>query len=209
MKKKQLFGLIILLVTMLLIPNNINAKEEKVVCKYNYKDKELVYTINGKVDTPFTDGTDNFYHADNFNESYLKSGQSNNGEFVCPTIMIEESSLFKTIFSKPKNIDECNGTCTTLVANNNENKAVDTTAIGSVGIYNDDKYFVPYFRVLADDKIEWSIDGKTYISTNQLVTIKTSNNKKATIKLEKKLVDEIFKNGNLNPNVTIYRNYIS
>ena len=122
MKKKQLFGLIIMLITMLLIPNNINAKEEKVVCKYNYKNEELVYTINGKVDTPFTDGTDNFYHADNFNNDYLKSANSSSGNYICPTITIEESSLFKTIFSKPKNTDECNGTCTTLVANNTENK---------------------------------------------------------------------------------------
>lgn len=201
MKKKQLFGLIILLLTMLLIPNNINAKEEKVVCKYNYKDKELVYTINGKVDTPFTDGTENFYHADNFNESYLKSGQSNNGKFVCPTIMIEESSLFKTIFSKPKNIDECNGTCTTLVANNNENKAVDTTAISGVGIFNEDKYFIPYFRLLNDGTKEWSIDGMNYYSVFSSITV---NNSK--INIDKKLVDKIFNNNKLNKDVTLYRN---
>ena len=77
MKKKQLFGMILMIVSILFIPNNINAKEEKVMCKYMYKDKELVYTINSKVDVPFTDGENNWYHADNFKENYLKSAKTN------------------------------------------------------------------------------------------------------------------------------------
>ena len=89
--------MILMIVSILFIPNNINAKEEKVMCKYMYQDKELVYTINSKVDVPFTDGENNWYHADNFKENYLKSAKTNSINYVCPTITVEESSLFTTV----------------------------------------------------------------------------------------------------------------
>ena len=205
MKKKQLFGFIIMAIAMLLIPNNIYAQEEKVVCKYNYKDKELVYTINGKVDMPFTDGTDNFYHAENFAKSYLKSANSLDTKLVCPTITVEESSLFTTIFSKPRMNDECNGVCTTLNANNTKNKAVDTTAISAVGVYNEEKYFVPYFRLLADDTKEWSMNGEDYYDIASPINV-TISNKNIEVSINQKLINKIYQNNKLNDDVTIYRN---
>lgn len=207
MKKKQLFGMILMIVSILFIPNNINAKEEKVMCKYMYQDKELVYTINSKVDVPFTDGENNWYHADNFKENYLKSAKTNSINYVCPTITVEESSLFTTVFVNAKNDEDCNGKCTKINAVNyssKENisvkKAVDTTAIGSVGIYKENKYFIPMFRLLEDGTKEWSINGKYFVETNESINV---NN--IEIKLDNKLINKVFSNNKVN-NVTIYRN---
>ncbi|MBQ3511888.1 MAG: hypothetical protein IJA30_06325 [Bacilli bacterium] len=207
MKKMQLFGMILMIISILFIPNNINAKEEKVMCKYMYQDKELVYTINSKVDVPFTDGENNFYHADNFKEDYLRSAKTNSINYVCPTITIEESSLFTTIFVNAKNDEDCNGKCTKVSTKNyssKENisvkKAVDTTAIGSVGIYNENKYFIPMFRLLNDGTKEWSINGKDFVETNESIQI---NN--IEIKLDSKLINKIYANNKVN-DVTIYRN---
>lgn len=207
MKKKQLFGIILMIVTMLFIPNNINAKEEKIMCKYMYQDKELVYTINSKVDVPFTDGENNWYHAENFKENYLKSAKTNNENYVCPTITVEESSLFTTVFVNAKNAEDCNGKCTKISAveytapeNINVKKAVDTTAIGSVGIYKENKYIIPMFRLLEDKTTEWSINGKDFVKTTEPIKI---NN--IVIKLDNKLINKIFANNKVN-DVTIYRN---
>ena len=208
MKKKQLFGLILLMLITLFIPNNINAKEKKVICEYQYKNQELIYTIDNKVILPFEDGKDNWYHGQDFKNNYLNNSKINSNTYVCPTITIEESDSFITVFNNPRSEDECNGVCTTLSAINyrsskniNVKKAVDTTAISSVGIYNQDNYFIPYFRLLEDGTKEWSVDGINY----KPVTEKVENDK-LEISLDKSLIEEIYQDKNLNKNVTIYRN---
>lgn len=203
MKKTQLFGLILAVLLTLLIPNDINAKEAKVTCKYQYKNNELIYVINDKVELPFTDGENNWYHEQDFTNNYLASARKNSNNYVCPTITIEETNIFTTIFNNPKSADECNGICTTLSAtsyNSNENisvkKAVDTTALSSVGIYNEDKYFIPYIRLLDDGTREWSVDGINYVSLNKSI-YKMYKNNKIEIKINNSLLEN---------NANIYRN---
>ncbi len=203
MKKKQLFGLILAVIVALLIPNNINAKEKKVICKYQYQDKEIFYTINEKAELPFNDGENNWYHEQGFAKKYLSLAKENNTSYVCPTITIEETEIFKTIFNNPKNEDECNGKCTTLSAyeydskaNISVKKAVDTTALSSVGIYNEENYFIPYLRVLEDGTKEWSVDGNKFVSITESI-YKVYKDNKLEIKLDKSLFDD---------NKTIYRN---
>lgn len=220
MKKRLITGIIICIATLLFIPSNVNGKElttEKVICKYKYQGettKELVYKIyDNKVETPFKDGENNWYHGQDFVSNYLISAKTNSINYVCPTITIEESSLFTTVFNNPVTEEDCNGKCTTLVAketlsteNITVNKAVATTAIGSVGIYDDTKYFIPYFRLLKDGTKEWSINGKKFISIDSSAVLKTSNTDKTVIKLDTSLIDKIFKDKTLNTDVTIYRN---
>lgn len=208
MKKKQGLGLILVLLLTLFIPSNINAKEQNAICKYQYKNQELIYTIGSEVSVPFEDGKNNWYHGDNFKKNYLKSSKVNNNTYVCPTITIEESESFTTVFNNPRSVDECNGVCTTLSAINyqsskniNVKKAVDTTAISSVGIFNKDYYFIPYFRLLEDGTKEWSVDGINYKPATEKV-----ENDKLEISLDKSLIEEIYQDKNLNKNVTIYRN---
>ena len=203
MKKKQLFGLILAVLVALLIPNNINAKEAKVTCQYQYQDKELVYIINDEVELPFVDGENNWYHEENFKNNYLVSAKENDKSYICPTITVEETNIFTTIFNNPKQDDECNGKCTTLSAvkyDSNKNvsvkKAVDTTAISSVGIYNEDKYFIPYIRLLDDGTKEWSVDGLNYVSVNKSIYKMYKNNK-----LEIKISDSLIENS-----TSVYRN---
>lgn len=203
MKKKQLFGLILAVLVALLIPSNINAKEAKVTCKYQYQDKELIYTINSKTELPFVDGENNWYHEENFAETYLKLAKENSISYICPTITIEETDIFTTVFNNPKSNDECNGNCTTISASTYESKenisvkkAVETTALSSVGIYNAENYFVPYIRVLNDGTKEWSVDGQNYVSVNDSIYKMYKKNK-----IEIKLNDSLFENHD-----TIYRN---
>lgn len=203
MKKKQLFGLILAVLVALLIPNNINAKEAKVTCKYQYQDKELVYTLNSKAELPFEDGKNNWYHEQDFAKKYLKLAKGNNTSYVCPTITIEETEAFTTVFNNPKSEDECNGKCTTISAydydsktNISVKKAVETTALSSVGIYNEDNYFIPYTRVLEDGTKEWSVDGQNFVSINDSI-YKVYKENKLEIKIDKSLLD--------NPELT-YRN---
>ena len=203
MKKKQLFGLIIAVLVTLLIPSNINAKEAKVTCKYQYKNNELVYSINSNVELPFEDGENHWYHAQDFENNYLKLAKQNSINYVCPTITIEETDSFTTVFNNPKSKDECNGICTTLSAseysgksNISVKKAVDTTVLNSVGIYNEDKYFIPYIRTLNDNTKEWSIDGINYVSVSEAI-VKQYKGNKIEIKLDESL---------LNNSETVYRN---
>lgn len=217
MKTKQVVCLIAFILLALIIPSNVSAKElsnEKVVCKYLYEETELTYIVNKDyVEIPFEDGENNWYHGQDFEKNFLESAKENSINYVCPTITIEESSSFTTIFNNPRNEQDCNGKCITLSAvevlskeNITVKKAVDTTAIGSVGIYEDEKYFIPYFRLLDDGSKEWSLNGKKYVSVDEAITIKTSNTTTTTIKLDKNLVNIVFKNNKLNSNITIYRN---
>ena len=216
MKKKQMVCLIAFILLALIIPGNVYAKEltnEKVICKYQYNEKTLIYRIyKDKVELPFTDGENNWYHGQDFSEDYFASAKQNSINYVCPTITIEETESFTTIFNQPRTENACNGKCTTLSAievESKENitvkKAVATTAISSVGIYNEQHYFIPYFRLLEDGTKEWSLNGKKYISVEEGAVLETSTTK-TTIYLDEKLVNKIFKNNTLNSNTTIYRN---
>lgn len=217
MKKKQVVYLVAFLFLAFIVPNNASAKElsnEKIICNYQYKDTTLTYRVyNDKVEPSFKDGTNNMYHGQDFTNDYLKLAKVNSVNYICPTITIEESDLFTTVFTKPRNEKDCNGTCTTIgttktIANKNitVKKAVDSTAIGSVGIYKDEKYFIPYFRLLEDGTKEWSINGKTYQDITESFTIKVSDETIITIKLDSNLVKEIYKDNKLNSDITIYRN---
>lgn len=217
MKKTQIVYLVAFVLLAIIMPNNVSAKEitnEKIICKYQYENTTLTYRVyKDKVTTSFEDGTNNWYHEQAFSENYFNQAKVNSISYVCPTITVEKSQFFTTVFTKPKNVNDCNGTCTTLNATNvlsnkniNVKKAVDTTAIGSVGIYQDDKYFIPYFRLLEDGTKEWSVNGKNYYSVNETIILKTSDKIITTIKLDKKLVNKIFANDKLNSNLKIYRN---
>ncbi len=217
MKLKQVVCLTAFLLLALIIPKNVSASElsnEKMICNYQYKNETLTYRVyKDKVVIPFEDGTNNWYHEQDFKENYLKVAKENSINYICPTITVEESNLFTTIFTKPKNQRDCNGLCTTISASEvlaNKNitvkKAVDTTAIGSVGIYQEEKYFIPYFRLLNDNTLEWSIDGKTYYNVTESITIKPTKKTVVTIKLDKILIDKVFKDNKINSSITIYRN---
>lgn len=217
MKKTQKVYLIAFVLLALIIPNNVSAKEltnEQIVCKYQYENTTLTYRVyKDKVTKSFEDGTNNWYHEQDFAENYFKQAKVNSINYVCPTITVEKSQLFTTVFTKPKNAQNCNGICITLSAkkvltnkNINVKKAVDTTAISSVGVYQDEKYFIPYFRLLEDGTKEWSVNGKNFYSVTEKITLKTSPKTLTTIKLDKELINKVFANNKLNSNITIYRN---
>lgn len=212
--KKKLTAYLVLFVLFVLIMPSANAKEmktEKVICNYEYQGINLTYKVySDKVELPFEDGTNNWYHGAGFGENYFLSTKQNNINYICPTITIEESTSFTTVFNNPVKEDECNGTCTTLTASSIKTqdnitikKAVDTAVVGSIGEYNQASYFIPYFRLLDDGTKEWSIDGKNFFDVQESIFITEKN---TTIKLNKSLINEIFKDNGLNSNVKIYRN---
>lgn len=212
MKKTQLFGLALVLLITMFIPNNISAKETEFICKYQYQNQELVYKVDSKVNVPFKDGENNWYHSQDFAENYLEATKSSDNYYVCPTITIEESSSFTTVFNNPKSEDECNGTCTTITAssystskNIGVKKAVDTTAISSVGFYEQDSFFIPYFRILEDGTKEWSIDGKYFIHAKESISGKLADSK-IEIKLDNNLIEAIYNKESINNAAIIYRN---
>lgn len=212
MKKKQIISIITFIFLILIMPKNVSAKEN-ITCTYQYNDKELIYKIaTDKVELPFSDGENNWYHQSDFANIFYSQATQNSINYVCPTITIEESTSFITLFNNPKKEEDCDGICKELVATNttsNKNitvkKAVETTAISSVGIYNDTKYFIPYFRLLNDGTKEWSVNGYEFIGLNDTYIIEPSKNVQVTIKLDETLVKEIFKNGEINA-TNIYRN---
>ena len=212
--KKHLMAYLSLFILFVLIMPSANAKEletEKVICTYEYQGISLTYKVySDKVELPFEDGKNNWYHGAEFKDNYLLSSKQNSINYICPTITIEETSSFTTVFNNSVKEDECNGTCTTLIASkvaSQENitvkKAVETTAISSVGHYKETSYFIPYFRLLEDGTKEWSINGKQYFDVSEKILLTDKN---TTIKLNKSLINEIFKNNTLSSDVTIYRN---
>ena len=212
--KKKLLAYLSLFVLFVLFMPCANAKEiekEKVICNYEYEGMTLSYKVyDDKVVLPFKDGENNWYHGAEFKNTYISSSKENSITYVCPTITIEKSDSFTTIFNNPVNEDNCNGICTTISATTMQSsknitvkKAVDTTAIGSVGIYNNASYFLPYFRLLDDGTKQWSVNGKQFFATDETILIKDLNTK---VKLDKKLEKEIYKENKLNNDVKIYRN---
>ncbi len=215
MKKKQMVLLIAFVLLTLIIPRSVAAKAptEKVICTYQYEDKVLTYKVlNNEVTLPFIDGEANYYHGADFSTDYLLSSKINNTTYACPNITVEKNADFTTVFNNPRSEIECNGECTVLTAISTTSpkniivkKAVATTAIGSVGIYNANNYFIPYFRILDDGTKEWSINGKKYIPITSAAIVNTSATEKAVIRLDKTLISTIYKRNKVN-DATIYRN---
>ena len=231
MKNKLIISLNLFIFLMLLSPINIkalNSNEELLTCKYNYKteegiNKELIYKIysNNSLEVPFVNGEKDllnntlWYSSDEFNDTYLESSIVDENVYTCPTITIEKSSNYTTVFNNVK--DECNGNCQALNASeqilskkakddNIKTKKVVETQIGnSVGIYNDTKYFLPYFRLFKDGTKQWSINGKKYISINNTAIVETSKNVKTKITLNEDLINNIYKDNKINSEISIYR----
>lgn len=207
MKKKQVLYIVLALIfSVLLLPKSVDAQGNNKVltCEYNYKNNELIYEVyeDGKVNLPFSDRENNiekeWYHGANFDSIFLSSTKTSKNNAVCPTISIDETAKYITIYNNPRTEEDCNGTCTTLKAKNNAVEA--TVVLNSVGIYNDVRYFLPYFRLLEDGTKEWSIDGKTYGSIDENITLKTGKDEYNTITLSDDFKDSLFKE-----NVNIYR----
>lgn len=218
MKKKLALCLTSFLFLVCILPLNIEAKETLITCSYEYKTEKLTYHIkeNNSLIKPFQDGKKisntinlEWYHEDEFEKIYLSSAKIDDKTFVCPSLTIEESDNFITIFNHKREL--CNGVCTTVYANEveakkeiNTKEIVSEEKIGSVGIYQDSKYFTPYFRVLNDGTKQWSINGKKYISVEKNAVI-TIDNKETTITLSKELINKIFTDKEINKDIPIYR----
>lgn len=218
MRKKLIIYISLLLTIILVNPIKIQAKEEKILtCSYEYITKtndirKLTYEVyEGKLSLPFSDGTNyineniKWYHGEDFKNIYLENIKVDKTTFTCPTITIEENDSYITIFNSPKAADKCNGTCKTISSITEEsNKTISTVIGGSVGIYQDSKYFLPYFRLLEDGTKQWSINGKKYIDIEKAAIINTDNIT-TKIAVDTKLINEIFKNNTLQSNKQIYR----
>lgn len=231
MKNKLIVSLNLFIFLLLISPINIkalNSNQELLTCKYNYKtyeglNKELIYKIysNNSLEVPFSNGEKDllnntlWYSSDEFNDTYLESSIVDENIYTCPTITIEKSNNYTTVFNNVK--DECNENCQILNAsdqvlsnkeknNNIKTKKIVETQIGSsVGIYNDTKYFLPYFRLFEDGTKQWSINGKKYISTNNTAIVETTKNIKTKITLNEDLINSIYKDNKINPGISIYR----
>lgn len=204
-KKQVLYIALILLFGMLIFPKNVDAQEknEILTCSYRYNNIELNYNVysDGTIKLPFEDGTKynekEWYHGHNFDSIFLASSKNSSGKLVCPTITVEESDSFYTVFNNPRANEDCNGTCTNIKAANN---AVEKTIVlNTVGFYNETSYFIPYFRMLSDNKTEWTVDGKNFFSTNESIKVK-HNNKEIKVSLSKELINNLF-----NETTKIYR----
>ena len=92
MKLKQVVCLTAFLLLALIIPKNVSASElsnEKMICNYQYKNETLTYRVyKDKVVIPFEDGTNNWYHEQDFKENYLKATKENSINYICPTITV-------------------------------------------------------------------------------------------------------------------------
>lgn len=196
--KKLFSGITLLLLVILLNPITVSAKSVK--CSYLYNDKELDFIIDGKdVKLPFKDG-DNFnnktwYNSNNLESDFYASAHTSSGSLVCPTLTVEESDLFNTVFLNVKDEVSCNGKCTKINAITN---SVDTRVGSSVGKYNSSSYFTPYFRKV-NNTYEWSIDGVNYYSISKNIKL----DKKNIISVDKSFVKNIFTNSD--DLVNIYR----
>lgn len=230
MKNKLKLYIKLLVVLTLVNPLNIKAlssKEGTLTCKYDYKNeginKELVYKIhfNNSVKIPFNNGENYlpsntfWYSSDDFENTYLKSSVVEENIYTCPTITIEKSDNYITVFNNVKK--ECSTNCIVLQAkeqnlskkakqNKIKTKSIVNTQIGSsVGIYEDTNYFLPYFRMFTDGTKQWSINGKKYISTDETAIINVSKNIKTKISLNEDLIEKIYKEDKISSVNYIYR----
>lgn len=198
MRKKQvLYIALALIMAIILMPGNVAAKgkNEVLTCNYEYNGRSLTYKVysDGTIKLPFTDGekdeTREWYHGYEFDSIFLSSMKTSTNESVCPTITIEESDSYYTVFNNPRTKEDCNGTCNTISAK--ENAVQETIVLNSVGVYNSTSYFIPSFRLLNDGTKEWSLDGKTYANVNTKANLK-ENDKVATITLSEDFINKLF-----------------
>lgn len=206
MRKKQvLYIALALIMAIILMPGNVDAKgkNEVLTCNYEYNGRSLTYKVyqDGTIKLPFTDGekegTKEWYHGYEFDSIFLSSMKTSTNESVCPTITIEESDSYYTVFNNPRTKEDCNGTCNTITAK--ENAVQETIVLNSVGVYNSTSYFIPYFRLLNDGTKEWSLDGKTYANVNTKANLKV-NDEVVTITLSKDFINKLF-----TEEISIYR----
>ena len=193
--------LIILMTFMSFFPINTMAKE--VICNYNYEGKNLKYVLkNNKLINPIRDGekisNKIWYNSANFDANFLSSSKKEN-ETLCPTIVVEENESFNTVFVNYRDNKDCNGKCTQLSSTNNNLKVVETKIVNAVGVYESDNYFIPSFRKLSDDSIQWSIDNINYYSLSKNINL----SKNSIVKIDENLVKNLFTNND--NSVKIYR----
>ena len=196
-KKQVLYIALILFLGLLILPKNVDAqgKNEVLTCNYKYNDVELNYNVytDGTIKLPFEDGVKynerEWYHGYNFDSIFFASTKTSSEKLVCPTITIEESDSFYTVFNNPRAQEDCNGTCTNINADNNAVKK--TIVLNTVAFYDETSYFIPYFRVLEDNSTEWTVDGENFYSTNESIKVK-HNNKEINISLSNELVKNLF-----------------
>ena len=192
MKKSKIFiTFTLLLAISLFCPFNVDAKELKT-CIYKVESQELIFKINSnKVELNWKDGDiingKVWYQGDKLSDNFLSASKSNNGT-VCPTISVEVNDNFNMVMLNPMDKNHCNGVCSSL---NAENGGVKKTIIGnSVGVFEKTSYFVPYFRILDNETMEWSIDGVNYKDIDKSITY----NKDTKVAVDKNIASYIFTN---------------
>lgn len=206
MKQKQVLYIVLaLIMATILMSGNVDAKgkEEVLTCNYEYNERSLTYKVysDGTIELPFIDGekegTREWYHGYEFDSIFLSSMKTSTNKNICPTITIEESDTYYTVFNNSRTKEDCNGVCTTIASQ--EDNVQETIVLNSVGLYNSTNYFIPYFRLLSDGTKEWSIDGKIYANVNTKATLKV-NNEEIKISLSEEFIDKLFVE-----NIEIYR----
>lgn len=191
MKNSKIFTFTLLLAISLFCPFKVEAKQENT-CVYKVESQELIFKLNSnKVETNWKDGDSIngkiWYQSNNLSDEFLRASVSEKGT-VCPTISVEENDGFNMVMLNPIDPEHCNGICKTV---NAEENAVAKTVIGnSVGVYGKTSYFIPYFRMLNDGTIEWSIDGSNYKDISKSISYNKVNN----ITIDKNIAKDIFTN---------------
>lgn len=197
MKNKQiLYIVIVLFFILLIVPHKVDAKGKKEVlkCSYEYNESILEYKVysDGTIKLPFKDGKKEnekeWYHGYKFDSIFLSSMISSTGDKICPTITVEESESYYTVFNNPRTKEDCNGVCKTL---STKNGVKDTLVLNSVGIYKDVRYFIPYFRILNDGTKEWSVNGMDFDSVEKIVKVQ-ADDQIIEIKLSNELINMLF-----------------
>ena len=204
MKINKVFTFTLLLAITFFCPFLSEAKE-LTTCTYQYENQELVYKINrNNVELPFEDGTKIgekvWYNGYQLSDQFLRASKTSSGN-TCPTITVEENEDNVIVLLNPIDPEKCNGTCKTINAIKQEQRSdVLETRIGkSVGLFQRTSYVVPYFRLLENKEIEWSIDGKNYTSIKNTISYDKDNE----ISVDKTFAKNIFtKDENI---IKIYR----
>lgn len=200
MKKRVFLCLTTMLAILLMNPLNTSAKEENIIkCTYEFKGENLQFiTSKDNVKLPIQNGKllsgKKVYYGEDFEESYLKSSENN----ICPNITIEENDSNITIFVNSRNEELCNGNCYQLMADKG-NPSVETKTSNAIGEYKKTSYFIPQFRKLKDETIEWTINNKDFYKINQSITLKDGS----IVKVSEKLAKNIFTNNE--KTIKIYR----
>ena len=185
---KKIITFTLLLAIYFFCPNKVAAKEVNT-CVYKVENQELIFKLNSKkAELNIKDGEKLnekvWYLGNNLSDEFLSASKSSNGT-VCPSLTIDETEDYNMIMLNPMDSDHCNGVCNTI---NAENNSVKTVRGNSVGVYNKTSYFIPYFRMLENKTIEWSIDGVNYKEISKSI----SYNKDTKVTVDEKIVKDIF-----------------